>query len=189
MGSHSRQDPFELSNLLHAGVLALTLSGLDQNHSHAVFSGAWTTFNHETARSHHPFCCPQDIALLKSLSFLIKHEFARITSNFLPLHRLILLRLYLIPFDLPGVQGRLMKRQEQILVQYRRFLKEILPRIIRDGDYWSGADMLPPNPSLLLPRSLVGTRIDPSMFVVGSKLFAGLENYGRDIQRAALPGT
>jgi len=80
-----------------------------------------------------------------------------------------------------------MNRQEQILVRYRRSLKDILPRISIDDDYWRGADVLPPNPSLFLPPSLVGVFVDPSKFVVTSKFTIGLEDHGGDIQRATLP--
>lgn len=156
MEPHPQRDPFGDSNLLHAGVLVVTLSSLDNDTSHAMFQEGWHAFSRETANILDPLCSPQDIALLGNLSFLIEHEFALVTSNFSSHHCLILLRVYLVPFDLPGVQGRLMNRQDQVLGQYRRFVKEILPRIINDGDYWRGADALPPNPSLFLPPSLVG---------------------------------
>lgn len=181
MESDPQRNPFDLSNLLHAGVLVLTPSSTYKNLSHPVFQEPWSAFSEETARSLHPFCSPQDVALLESLSFLIEHEFARIASNFSSTHHLILLRIYLVPFDLPGVQGRLMKRQEQILLHYRRSLKEILPRITSDGDYWRGADVLPSNPSLFLPPSQVGTFFDPSKLIVVTNLLTGLEDHGGDI--------
>jgi hypothetical protein len=71
-----------------------------------------------------------------------------------------------------------MNRQEQVLSHYKRCIKEILPRIINDGDYWSGADVLPPNPSLFLPPSLVGVFSDSIEFVVVSEHNTGLEDYG-----------
>jgi len=170
MGSHPRRDPFEFSNLLPAGVLALTLSGTDENLPRAVLLEVWPAFDQETARGLRPFCSPQDITILESLSFLVAHEFACVTSKFLSLHCLLLLRIYLIPYDLPGVQGRLMNRQEHILVHYRRCMKETLPRIVSDGGYWRGADVLPPNPSLFLPPSLVGVFANPSKLIVTSGL-------------------
>ena len=178
MGSHLRQDPFELSNLLHAGVLVVTLSSIDKNLSHAVFREVWPSFNQDTVDILRPFCPPQDITLLEGLPFLIEHQFAHVTSNFLSFHPLILLRVYLIPFDLPGVQGRLMNRQEHILIQYRRVLKGILPKIISDEYYWGGADALPPNPSLFLPPSMVGAFVDPGKFIADSKITTGLKDYG-----------
>lgn len=181
MGSHLEREPFELSNLLPAGVLALTLSGIGQNLPHAVSREIWQAFDQETARGLHPFCSPQDINALESLSFLVKHEFARVTSNFSSLHALLLLRVYLVPYDLPGVQGRLMNRQEHILVRYRRSMRDILPKIISDGDYWRGADMLPLNPSLFLPPSSVGISVDPIEFIVDSNLAPGLEDHGGNI--------
>lgn len=174
MGPHTERDPFELSNLLPAGVLALTLSGFDQNLPHAVSREMWHAFDQETARSLRPLCSPQDISVLESLSFLVEHEFARVTLNFLSLHVLLLLRVYIIPYDLPGVQGRLMNRQEHILGHYRRSMKEILPKIISEGEYWRGADVLPPNPSLFLPPSSVGVSVDPIKFIVVSNLTPGL---------------
>lgn len=182
------RDPFELSNLLPAGVLALTISGLDQNLPHAVSSKIWPKFDEETAHGLHPFCSPQDIAILESLSFLIEHEFARATSNFLSRHSLLLLRVYLIPYDLPGVQGRLMNRQEHILGHYKRHLREILPKIISDADYWRGADVLPPDPRLFLPPSSVSVSVRPSEFNMVSDFTPGLEDHGGDIQRPSLPG-
>ena len=181
MGSHLERDPFELSNLLPAGVLVLTFSGIDQNPRHAVFREKWRAFDQETARSLRPFCSPQDIGVLESLSFLVEHEFARITSNFLSIHALLLLRVYLIPYDLPGVQGRLMNRQEHILGHYKRSMREILPKMISESDYWRGADVLPSNPSLFLPPSSVGVSIDPIKFIVVSNLTPGLEDHGGDI--------
>ena len=187
MESHLLRDPFELSNLLPAGILTLTVSGHSRNLSHTVFREVWPAFDQEVANSLRPFCSPKDATLLESLSFLVTHEFARVTSSFLSTHSLLLLRVYLIPYDLPGVQGRLMNRQEQILVHYRRSMKAILPRIIIDDDYWRGADVLPPNPSLFLPPSLVSAFFGPSKLIVASKPNIGLEDHGRDIQRATLP--
>jgi len=188
MESHLERDPFELSNLLPAGVLALTLSGLDQDLPHAVSGEMWRAFDQETARALRPFCSPQDINVLNSLSFLVEHEFSRVTSKFLSLHALLFLRIYLIPYDLPGVQGRLMNRQEHTLGLYRRSMRDILPKLISEGDYWRGADVLPPNPSLFLPPSSVGVSIDPIKPIAVSNLTKGLEDHGRDILRAPLPG-
>ena len=178
MGSHPRQETSELSNLLRAGVIVTTLSALGKNLSHAVFREVWPAFNQDTVNALRPFCSPQDITLLEGLSFLIENEFARATSKLLSSHRLILFRVYLIPFDLPGVQGRLMNRQEQTIVQYRRLLKGMLPRIVCDDNYWGAADKLPPNPGLFFPPSLVGIFVDPSKLTVESKLATGLEDYG-----------
>ena len=178
MGQRLQLEPFELSNLLHAGVLVVALSSPSKNLSHAVFREAWPALNQDTVNVLRSICSPQDIILLEGLSFLIEHEFARFTSICLSPRRLILLRVYLIPFDLPGVQGRLMNRQEHILAQYRRILKGILPKIIIDDEYWGGADVLPPNPSLFLPPSLVGVFVDPSGFMGVSNLTTGLEDYG-----------
>ena len=189
MGYHSPRNPFELSNLLHAGVLTLTLSGLDQNLLHPVFLEVWRAFDGETADTLRSFCSPEDATLLESLSFLVASDFARVTSSFLSLHTVLLLRVYLIPYDLPGVQGRLMNRQENTLVRCRCSLKGILPRITSDNDYWRGADVLPPNPSLFLPSSLVGVFVVPSKVIVVSELTIGLEDHGGDIQRAALSRT
>ena len=184
MGSHLPRDPFELPNLIPAGVLVLTLSGLRQNLPGVVFREAWSAFDSETEKmSLRPFCSPKDAALLEGLSFLVTHEFARVTSNFLSLHNLLLLRVYIVPYDLPGVQGRLMNRQEYILARYRRYMKDMLPRIVSDDDYWKGADVLPPNPSLFLPPSLVGVFIGPSNFIGASELITGFEEHGGDIQR------
>jgi len=189
MGYHPPQDPFELSNLLPAGVITLTLSGPDKNLLHPVFLELWRAFDDDTASNLRSFCSPRDATLLEGLSFLVAHDFARITSSFLSLRTILLLRVYLIPYDLPGVQGRLMNRQEHTLVRYRRSLKDILPRISNDNDYWRGADMLPPNPRLFLPPPLVGVFVVPSKFIVVSKLTIGLEDHGGDIQRATLSRT
>ena len=188
MGSHLERDPFELPNLLPAGVLALTLSGIDHNLPHALSGETWAAFDQETAHSLRPFCSPRDITILESLSFLVEHEFSRVALNFLSPRSLLLLRVYLIPYDLPGVQGRLMNRQELILGHYKRSMREILPKIINDSDYWRGAEVLPPNPNLFLPPSLVGVFVDPIEFVVVYNPTTGLEDHGRDIQRTSLPG-
>lgn len=188
MGSHIEREPFELSNLLPAGVLALTLSSPDRSPPHIVFGETWATFNRGTAGSLHPFCSPRDIIVLESLSFLVEHEFARVALNFLSPCSLLLLRVYLIPYDLPGVQGRLMNRQEHILGHYKRSMREILPNLINDIDYWRGAEALPPNPSLFLPPSLVGVFVDLIESVVVYNPSIGLEDRGGDIQRTPLPG-
>jgi hypothetical protein len=188
MGSHQEREPFELSNLLPAGVLAITLSNLDHNLPYTAFGETWATFDRGTAHSLHPLCSPRDIVVLESLSFLVEHEFARIASNFLPPRSLVLLRVYLTPYDLPGVQGRLMNRQEHILGHYKRSMREILPNLINDIDYWRGAEVLPPNPSLFLPPSLVGVFVDPIKFGVVYNPSPGLEDLSGDIQRTSLPG-
>lgn len=186
MGSHLQRDPFELSNLLPAGVLALTLFSLDQDLPRVVSQAEWSAFDKETANGLHTHCSPEDATLLKNLSFLVVHDFARVTSKFSSPHSL-LLRVYLTPYDLPGVQGRLMNRQEHILVGYRRSLKKILPRLSSGGDYWKDADLLLPNPSVFLPASLVSVSVDPSKFTPVLKLTTGREDHGGDIQRITLP--
>lgn len=62
------------------------------------------------------------------------------------------LRVYLVPFDLANVQGRLRTRDEAtILVPARKCLKSLLQQLVTDVALWEGND----EPSSSTPRSFI----------------------------------
>jgi hypothetical protein len=66
----------------------------------------------------------------------------------------MLLRIYLIPYDLPNVQGKLRVRKSSILNPAKRYMRTLLSRIIQDYDGWRG---LPPSGDAkeLIPERIV----------------------------------
>jgi hypothetical protein len=90
----------------------------------------------------------EDHTLVHELEFLVLHKFT-FASFLLADSNHIFIRIYLIPFDLPGVQGRLRVRRDAIVGPARRCLAGLLPKICRNRECWDGRSV--PDPPLDLP--------------------------------------
>ncbi|EJD02151.1 uncharacterized protein FOMMEDRAFT_87894 [Fomitiporia mediterranea MF3/22] len=86
-----------------------------------------------------PYVDPQDHKLLVALSFLLQHRFAMITYLPTPSNKGIILRIYLIPYDLPGTKGALRVRDEdKVMKPARTCLRIVLSRVSKRRSLWSG---------------------------------------------------
>jgi len=132
--------PFSLRNLCLGGTLTLdkarvSISVTHQNCPHKHEEDDWHIF-----RSHWVITCldnPEELALIRSLDFLIQHNFIRATCRGDQDGRLII-RIYLVQFDLSNVQGRLRVRKENVLSSGRRHMHTLLPKLSQSHNKWKG---------------------------------------------------
>ena len=131
--------PYCLSNFLPAGTLQfdlLPLAGVVQglcDHTHS--DDGW-----HHVRVHTLLPCFEDtdnIRFCQDLDFLIENHFISATYRFCP-PATIIVRVYIIPYDLGNVKGVLRVRKEAVLAPARRYLKGLLQRITQDNDSWHG---------------------------------------------------
>ncbi|PFH51695.1 hypothetical protein AMATHDRAFT_142017 [Amanita thiersii Skay4041] len=92
-----------------------------------------------------------DDELCRDLDFLIKHQFVSATYRF-DGQQTIVVRIYIIPYDLPNVQGRLRVRRETVLSPARRCMSPLLSRVRRCSKEWEG-HLCEPCTSPLIPDS------------------------------------
>ncbi|KAF5386941.1 hypothetical protein D9615_001552 [Tricholomella constricta] len=141
--------PYALSNLLPAGTLTLHLDpeaeGVTCHHSH--LEDGWHPFEGSLFDQR----LLADNELCREIDFLIKHHFISVTYWLGP-SMLVVLRIYIIPYDLPNVHGQLRIRKEIILVPARRYLRNLLPNVIQSQDSWD-LGVRPLNPSAYLVSS------------------------------------
>ncbi|KAJ7264890.1 P-loop containing nucleoside triphosphate hydrolase protein [Mycena haematopus] len=143
--------PWTLENYLHYGVLSLCLLDAVElrqqsaNQNLADSEDDWHLFTAPPLLKY--ISNQEDRALLQELEMLVLNKF--IFASFFLADNWMFLRIYLIPYDLPGVQGRLRVRQNEILSPARRYLAGILPKISRDRECWEGRS--PPDTPLIVP--------------------------------------
>jgi len=131
--------PYSLKNLLPVGSVFVKLEIETQHlicdHTHA--QDGWHNFNAHSIIPH--LCDPGDISFCRQIEFLVKHRFIMATyraSN----GATMALRIYLIPYDLSNVQGKLRVRVENVLAPAKRYLRQLLPRIINNEEIWNGLE-------------------------------------------------
>lgn len=145
----------DLDRFLPAGTIVWALvSGWKCNHKHAL--DRWHPYPGYSSLG--SLLKADDAEAAKLLDFLSLHHFVAATCSFNRQTYTIILRIYLIPHDLPNVQGKLRTRDEaSILVPGRRALQCLLPRIMQDHLQWDGLllDSLAPEPQQFFPEELV----------------------------------
>ena len=131
--------PFAVERLLPAGTVSLPISP-KCDHSHST--EGWHTF---PGKALLPHLTDQDgETLCHHLVFLAEHRFLAIRCKIGDSGALIL-RLYIIPYDLSGVQGKLRVRNETSdLKPARLCLQDVLPRIRQENSFWDAHDLNPP---------------------------------------------
>ena len=126
-----------LSSLLQAGTLAFHLRERPSTELGDYAEDGWSTLrNFEGLRS--CVTTEADLKLLDNLDFLQLNAFVRVTYT---LHstRLVLLRMYIIPWDLPGFRGVLRDRDDvKVMVPARKALRDVLMQTNLDKSSWSG---------------------------------------------------
>lgn len=136
--SSSQSPPFSLANLLPLGTLQFNIISTEYHCDHAHAEDGWHDFR--------PFDLIRKLrkpdfndALGSALNFLVDNEFIRGTCR---LHSpgVLLVRIYIIPFDLPGVQGRLTMRArpKDVPLHARQFLRVVFSNIVQDPSSWAG---------------------------------------------------
>jgi hypothetical protein len=139
--------PFAVQNLLPAGTLSLPISQKDLanvcDHTHTTED--WHTF---PGKALLPYLTDQESeTLCRHLDFLVEHQFIIIQCKVGDSRAALILRVYIVPYDLPGVQGMLRVRDEtSVLKPARLCLRNVMPQIIQERSLWDGHD-LDPSPS------------------------------------------
>jgi hypothetical protein len=142
--------PFPVRNLLPAGTLSLPISQTELvnvcDHSHSA--DGWHMFLGEALLPH---LTDREIeTLCRHLDFLVKHQFLFVQCRIGESGTSLILRVYIIPFDLPNVQGRLRVRDEaSVSKPARHCMRNVMPRIIQDKSLWNAHDL---DPSSTSPR-------------------------------------
>ncbi|KIK31000.1 hypothetical protein PISMIDRAFT_85861 [Pisolithus microcarpus 441] len=142
-------DSLALEDLFAAGTIAVTV------HSEGVSCGAadynsWRLLT--VARE--PSKRPQD-PLLRGIGFLADNLFLRATCKLDRSGQVLLIRVYLIPHDLPSVQGRLRCRSAAVIKEGRRYLHSTLSLISRNPRLWKAEEpILSCDSNHFLPRKL-----------------------------------
>ena len=128
-------DVLALSNLLPAGTLSFALIETWNGSLHSL-SESWCELPGQDLVNS---CLSRDtdLELLDAVYRLIEGYFICVTCR-VAHSSLLLLRIYLIPYDLPNVNGALHTRPEASLSQGRKLMKRVLTRISRDKSVWDG---------------------------------------------------
>lgn len=135
--SLSDASPFALCKLLPAGTISLSLVPeayhLFCDHVHA--EDGWHTFRGSVMAGH--LANIDDDGFCRELDFLIKNHFISATYRCSQLIG-VFIRIYVIPYDLGNVQGKLRVRKEAVLGPARRYMRALLPKIVQDRSNWEG---------------------------------------------------
>ncbi|KAA1469224.1 hypothetical protein DENSPDRAFT_795695 [Dentipellis sp. KUC8613] len=139
-------DPYRTSKLLAAGAITLSTSPNCSLHELPQAEDGWSYF-----RSEQVIPClanAEDEALCRRLEFLIRNEFLVAHCMLGQSQNQLYVRIYLIPFDLAGVRGKLRNRNEvKVMRPARLALRAVLPSIMRDRNTWYADDMAQPSGS------------------------------------------
>lgn len=131
--------PFALRKLLAAGTIHLQLNTLSQHqvcaHSHA--EDDWHILQPSRLLTH--IKEEVELTLCRELDFLIHHEF--LLATYREFNDMMSIRIYIVPYDLANVQGRLRNRKEAIVSPARRYFQRLLPRISQDIASWNGVGL------------------------------------------------
>jgi hypothetical protein len=142
----TRTNPYEaLGDFLPAGTLSLQLISADVPCQHSHSEDGWHKFPGYAVLS--PLVPAEEESIIQQLDFLIANHFIAATcfsaSSPSGPRALLMLRIYLIPWDLAGVQGALRVRPEGTIAgPARHYMRLLLPQIIQDDREWEG-DIVP----------------------------------------------
>lgn len=142
----SSTDPYSLAHLLPAGSIALELAYDARLCNHIHSEDGWHPFQGHTFTKGH-LARSQDQELCSQLDFLVLYRFLTVTYRIGPSARIIFLRIYIIPYDLPNVKGVLRRRSRDVAILDRagRYMKTLLPWITQDQYTWAGTHVASSN--------------------------------------------
>lgn len=136
----SRGDsPYALGNLFGVGTIALQVSVElhRQFCSHAHAEDDWHHFDAHAVLPH--LSNEDDIVLCQELAFLTKERFVSLTYR-ASQDGMMVIRVYLIPYDLSNGQGVLRMRKDNVLNPARRYMRGLLPRISQSPEKWDALE-------------------------------------------------
>ncbi|EMD38224.1 hypothetical protein CERSUDRAFT_152945 [Gelatoporia subvermispora B] len=135
----------DLDRFLPAGTITWALLSDDWKCGHNHARDRWHQYPGRNSLS--CMLAQEDTETADLLDFLAFHRFIATTCCIDRASSTLVVRVYLIPYDLPNVQGRLRTRDEAtILGPGRRALQQVLPKIIQDENLWAGLRSADPNP-------------------------------------------
>ena len=79
-----------------------------------------------------------DSSICDELDYLIKHRYILASYRYHVSADLVYIRIYIIPYDLPNVDGKLLLRPENVAKPARLYLKRLLPTIDKTLSKWEG---------------------------------------------------
>jgi hypothetical protein len=132
--------PFAIQHLLPAGTLVLPTSQPPNICDHTHSTEGWHTFPGKGLLHQ----LTDQETLCHHLDFLIENRFLTVQCKIADSGTALVLRIFIIPYDLPGVQGKLRLRNElSNLKPARLCLQDVLPRIVQDKCLWDAHDLDP----------------------------------------------
>ncbi|KAJ7578523.1 hypothetical protein C8J56DRAFT_968195 [Mycena floridula] len=158
----SSSSPYSLFNLLPYGSLQVSLSRSLNLSDHAHAEDDWLEFSALDLIPHLQEHESDD--LCRGIEFLTQQRFVRATYCLGPANS-VRARIYLVPYDLPNVQGALRVRPDSVLRPARQYFRLLLSKTTTEPRFWSGEDTnLVPDASLSIPdpRTLSGIYQDIS---------------------------
>lgn len=141
--------PYALQHFLPAGALSLALK-VDV-HACRYHGSGWHLYAGlgETMG----LVKAEDESLMRMLDFLVVHQFIAVTCRVegWSYSSVLHLRVYLIPYDLANVEGKLRRRDEAtVLNPARNYLRQLLLKLSRDPETWN-AESYVPDPVIVFP--------------------------------------
>lgn len=133
--SSSFPDPWALTHFLQAGIISLNVTSslpLPCDHRHA--DDGWHTFYPKSALGY--LHNSQDDSLCRSLEYLHTNNYVRMTVLHPHQGGTLLVRVYIIPFDLSNVQGCLRVRKDTVTA--KQHLRQALRYVMSGVTLWDG---------------------------------------------------
>ncbi len=150
-----------LSQFFAAGTLNIKLAhGTSDCDTHSQSWHSYTQYTQDFGVN-----AVEDTSVFRLLNFLVEHRFISATCRIgnkadydgsVNLY----IRIYLIPYDLPNVEGRLRRRDGvSVLTPARKYLRALLLRLQRDPASWEGHAKGPFSPLdlPLIPEEIVNS--------------------------------
>lgn len=128
-------DAFSLRNLLPAGTIAIAVHDGESPCPNASNNREWHSLPLRKLTTH-----PED-TLFRQLAFLTQHLFLRATCRLGASGRIIFIRIYFIPVDLPNVCGRLRRRSDAVVKEARRHMHNVVPLIEQGRGLWDADEL------------------------------------------------
>ncbi|TBU46858.1 P-loop containing nucleoside triphosphate hydrolase protein [Dichomitus squalens] len=147
-----------LKNFLPVGVITLRIGspilGFSGRHQDSeTAEDGWTPFP-QSFRAADIVDGEGFLETLEALDFLVRHRFVAATYLVHDAQAQLFVRVYLIPWDLPGSSGKLRRRDEDtVLRPGRRRLKDLFPRIKQDRSLWDGHPASSSTPIFFWPKN------------------------------------
>ncbi|KAH8828285.1 P-loop containing nucleoside triphosphate hydrolase protein [Flagelloscypha sp. PMI_526] len=133
--SSSSSDPWSLQHFLKAGVILLNVSSSFINTcDHIHTEDGWHIFNPQVALGYLQHA--KDDSLCRALNYLNANHYLRTTFDRPRQGTTLIIRIYLIPYDLSNVRGVLRIRKETGTAKHH--LRHVLPYIMRGCLLWGG---------------------------------------------------